>query len=73
VNQAVGGLVRIPTMAGATAGAGAGGGASVATTGIAMAEDNRPVIIQLDGQVIARTTWAYLKRQGQVGANLGFA
>lgn len=73
VNQAVGGLVRIPTMAGATAGAGAAGGASVAATGIAMADDNRPVIIQLDGQVIARTTWAYLKRQGQVGANLGFA
>ncbi len=73
VNQAVGGLVRIPTMAGATAGAGAAGGASVAATGIAMADDNRPVVIQLDGQVIARTTWAYLKRQGQVGANLGFA
>jgi hypothetical protein len=73
VNQAVGGLVRIPTMAGATAGGGATGGASVATTGIAMVDDNRPVVIQLDGQVIARTTWAYLKRQGQVGANLGFA
>ena len=35
--------------------------------------DNRPIIIQLDGQVIARTTWSYLKRQNLVGSNLGFA
>lgn len=35
--------------------------------------DNRPVIIQLDGQVIARTTWAYLKRANLVGSNLGFS
>ena len=36
-------------------------------------DDGRPVIIQLDGQVIARTTWSYLKRQNLVGSNLGFA
>ncbi len=72
VNQAVGGLVRIPSITGATAGAG-GVAPSATSMGIAGSDDARPVIIQLDGQVIARTTWAYLKRQGQVGANLGFA
>jgi hypothetical protein len=73
VNDAVSGLVRIPQMAGAAAGGAAVGGASVAATGIAMSDDNRPVVITLDGQTIARATWAYLKRQGQVGTNLGFA
>jgi hypothetical protein len=73
VNDAVSGLVRIPQMAGAAAGGATAGSASVAATGIATVDDNRPVVITLDGQVIARSTWAYLKRQGQVGANLGFA
>lgn len=73
VNDAVSGLVRIPQMAGAATGGAAAGSASVAATGIATGDDNRPVVITLDGQTIARTTWAYLKRQGQVGTNLGFA
>lgn len=72
VNQAVGSLVRIPSITGATASTSSVAGTTTGT-GIGVGDDNRPVVIQLDGQVIARTTWAYLKRQGQVGANLGFA
>ena len=33
--------------------------------------DNRPIIIQLDGQVIAKTTWKVLKKQNLVGTSLG--
>jgi phage-related protein len=60
-------LVRLP------------GGADVIPSSTSMrmlgggSDDGRPVIIQLDGQVIARTTWSYLKRQNLVGSNLGFA
>lgn len=34
-------------------------------------DDNRPVVINLDGQTIARTTWKHLKRLNLQGATLG--
>ena len=34
-------------------------------------EDNRPIVIQLDGNVIARTTWKVLKKQNLIGTSLG--
>lgn len=39
--------------------------------GFASNDDNRPVIIQLDGQVIARSTWKYLKKLNLTGSTLG--
>ena len=36
-------------------------------------DDNRPVIIQIDGQPIYRATWGWLKRNGLTGANLGLS
>jgi hypothetical protein len=34
-------------------------------------DDGRPVVINLDGQTIARTTWKHLKRLNLSGATLG--
>ena len=54
-------LVRLP------------GGADVIPSGQSMrmlgggGDDNRPVVIQLDGQVIARSTWRHLKRLNATG------
>ena len=73
VNNAVAGLVRIPSVATGTVTGGASVAGATAATTMAGIDDNRPVIIQLDGQTIARSTWGYLKRQALVGTNLGFA
>jgi len=73
VSNAVANLVDVPRIATARNGGPIAASSGMPGAGAAASDDGRPVIIQLDGQVIARTTWSYLKRQNLVGSNLGFA
>jgi len=73
VSNAVANLVDVPRIATPGNGGPIAASSGMPGAGAAASDDGRPVIIQLDGQVIARTTWSYLKRQNLVGSNLGFA